>query len=127
MIKDLIKNKKGIALESAILFMVVIFSLSTLICLMSLTGHNQTIYDNKNFLNHVSVEQVGEDFLLYVQGGAQTPMPQYEKFNYEIDGNSITVYDKASGNVRLYVEASLGADGRAVIETWRNIAPQNIE
>ena len=101
-----IKSKRGAALESAILFMVVLTLFSILLCSVALTGHLRTRVDKELLLSRVAIEQIAEDYLAAVQYG--TPMPDaYQDYTYVIDDSTgaLQVYHKQTGKLLLYVLA----------------------
>ena len=115
----LFKDKRGIALETAILFMVLVFSFCSLMSAVALTGHYQRRLDKSLVLTSVDIEQIGEDFVYAKRTGEE--MPEYEDYRYEIEGNSLFVYNKKSDKLVLYV---LLSDDGAVIAFSKEI-PDN--
>lgn len=61
-----LKNKKGIALESAIIFMVSIFTFCFLLSSLTLLGHSQAKINNIYIENNLECDQLGEQFISYV-------------------------------------------------------------
>ena len=57
------KNKHGLALESAVLFMVLIFALCTLLTTFALVGNTRAKLTENALLERVAIEQILEDFL----------------------------------------------------------------
>lgn len=57
------KNKRGLALENAILFMVIIFSLCTLLTTFAVIGNRRAKIAKETFLERVATEQILEDVL----------------------------------------------------------------
>ena len=66
MLKKLLKNKKGLALESAVLFMVVIFSFCFLLSTLTITGHNRAKIEKAKIENDRNLDLLVEDYLAYV-------------------------------------------------------------
>ncbi len=54
--RRILKNKKGIALENAILFMVIVFSFCALLTSLTLFGHYQTKLDKITLTNKETAE-----------------------------------------------------------------------
>ena len=103
-LKQILKNKRGIAIENAILFMMIIFSLCALLTSLTLIGHLQVKIEKTTLLNTIEVEQIGEDYLASLQGGTEFSLE--ENYAYEIDGNALTVWSNSNKEtVILYVEA----------------------
>ena len=62
-LKKILKSRRGVALENALLFMLVIFSLCALLTSLTLIGHFQTRINKLTLENEIALEQIGEDFL----------------------------------------------------------------
>lgn len=122
-----LKNKRGIALENAILFMLVIFMLCTLLISMALVGNYQVQGEKKIFLAEVEIDQIGEDYLASVKAGDVFD-ETYEKYAYEVEGNALCVWRKNDDKKTavLFVEAEL-ADGEVSVISWRYSLPEKTE
>ena len=66
-IKNILKSKRGIALENAILFLITTFTLCALLTTFTLIGRYQSNIENTVLKRKVAVEQIGEDFVEYVK------------------------------------------------------------
>ena len=124
-IKQILKDKKGIALENAILFEIIIFSLCFLLTSLTLIGHYQVKIENLTLLNDVEIEQIGEDYLASVKAG-EALTKDYTNYAYEVSGNTLTVWHKndESKSAVLYVEAEL-VDEQLNVSKWRYSLPTN--
>lgn len=100
------------AMESAILFMLIIFSLCTLLCAVTLTGHYQTKLDKTLTENKVKLDQIGENFL------AGKTVSSTGKYTVTT-GSDNTLTVKQGDTVVLYIKK--GSDGKPVC--WRYSAP----
>ena len=112
-IKLPINNKRGMALESAIVFMLIVFMLCSLILTLTVIGHRQREIENTLLLQKVELDGIGEDFLAGELG-------DYEKYEYLVSGDTLTVWHKndTSKTAVLYVEVE--RDGADVsILSWR--------
>lgn len=117
--KSIICNKKGMALENAILFMIIIFSFCALLTSLTLFGHYQAKLDRVLLEKEVAVEQIGEDFLAgetkdnlkkkYGGGGYSCDITESDKV--------LTV--KRNGAVVLYVKKGENNE----LACWRYSAP----
>ncbi|MBQ9735722.1 MAG: hypothetical protein IJV96_02940 [Clostridia bacterium] len=58
-----LKNRRGLALENAIIFMVIVFSLCTLLTTFVLVGTRRTQMSKNALLERVALEEILEDFL----------------------------------------------------------------
>lgn len=126
-LKRILKNKRGIALENAILFMLLIFVLCALLISMALIGNYQVKIENMTLLRDVQIEQIGEDYLSHV--AAEESFDElYEDYAYSVKGNALTVW-RSTDNTKtavLYVEAEL-ADGELNVICWRYSLPAQTE
>lgn len=124
-IKQILKDKKGIALENAILFEIIIFSLCFLLTSLTLIGHYQVKIENLTLLNDVEIEQIGDDYLASVKAG-EALTKDYTNYAYEVSGNTLTVWHKndESESAVLYVEAEL-VEGQLNVNKWRYSLPTN--
>lgn len=124
-IKQILKDKKGIALENAILFEIIIFSLCFLLTSLTLIGHYQVKIENLTLLNDVEIEQIGDDYLASVKAG-EALTKDYTNYAYEVSGNTLTVWHKndESKSTVLYVEAEL-VDEQLNVSKWRYSLPTN--
>ena len=127
MLNKLLKNKRGMALENAILFMLIIFSLCALLTSLTLIGHFQTNINKLTLENEIKLEQIGENFVA-------SP----ESFDYDADyGNytcipvgsenyAMAVYSKSDTEFKsalLYIEVS--KESGAILH-WRYSLPENV-
>ena len=126
-LKRILKNKRGIALENAILFMLLIFVLCALLISMALIGNYQVKIENMTLLRDVQIEQIGEDYLSHV--AAEESFDElYEDYAYSVEGNALTVWRSTDSTKTavLYVEAEL-ADGELNVICWRYSLPAQTE
>jgi hypothetical protein len=122
--KQILKSKRGIALESAVLFMLIIFSLCALLTSLSLIGHYQLKIEKTVLLNDVEIDQIGEDYLASLKSGEEKFTESYENYEYKVDGNALTVWCKndREGVAVLYVEAEVNGEQVDVLK-WRYSTP----
>ncbi len=123
---DRLRSKRGIAMETAILFMVLIFSLCFLLTTLAMIGHYRVELEHMTLLSDVAVEQIGEDYLasLKTTGNAESFAESYDDYDYAVSGNALTVWRKTdeSKTAVLYVEAEL-TDGEISVMQWRYTLP----
>lgn len=117
MLKKIFKSKRGIAIETAILFMIVIFFFCALITSLTLFGFSEIKLEKELLQRDVEIDQIGEHFLASVQTGVEFELDN-EKYAYDINGNVLTVRYKNSEAVVLYVEAEL-SNGQLNVIAWR--------
>lgn len=117
---NILKSKKGVAIENALLFMMIIFGLCFLVSFVALIGHHQYSLDNTLIENRVELDQIGEAFVKNASSfGANGDVGNYQ---YEVVGDVLKVYHKtatvSNENVLLYVEVD---GGKPVV--WRYSHP----
>ena len=126
-LKRILRSKRGATLSNAVFFMLIIFSLCTLLSLVAITGHYQIKLEKNVLLKDVAIDQIGDDYLASVRAGEEFSVT-YEQYSYEVLGNSLTVWRKndASRTAVLYVEVST-ADSNAEVTVWRYSLPTKTE
>ncbi len=120
---EILKSKRGMALENAILFMLIIFILCTLLISMALVGNYQVKKEKTVLLADVELEQIGEDYLASIRAGENFD-ENYNKYDYSVEGNALCVWRNADSKktVVLFVEAEL-TDGELDVISWRYSLP----
>ena len=129
-LQKILKNRRGVALENALLFMLVIFSLCALLTSLTLIGHFQTRINKLTLENEVDLEQIGEDFVASVKAGEAFDEEAYT--NYACSTRTLPEENRYflsvghkndTQQVLLYVEVE--KDGNAVtVVQWRYSFPQ---
>ncbi|MBQ2944983.1 MAG: hypothetical protein IJD95_00265 [Clostridia bacterium] len=115
-----LKSKRGVAIENAVIFMLLIFLFCELLLGLALVAHKQLKVDSLLLLNEVKIEQVGEDYLASIK--AKTEFTQiYEDYAYEVNGKTLRVWNNSdeTKTVILYVEAELDYSDQLKITSWR--------
>lgn len=114
---NILKSKKGVAIENALLFMMIIFGLCFLVSFVALIGHHQYRLDKTLIENRVELDQIGEAFVQAPNAYEYTG----DEYGCSIasDRSSITVTSKSGGSVLLYVEV----DGAGNPTVWRYSQP----
>lgn len=106
----ILKSKRGVAIENAILFLLVIFMLCALLASITIIANFQFKIDNMVLKNDVDLDQIGEDFIAYLASGEtkfdtflkdayadETKKEKYNriyvngKYGWKIIGNTFTV------------------------------------
>ena len=136
-LKHILKNKRGVAIENAILFMLVIFTFCALLASLTMIGNLQTKVEDAVLLRDVQIDQIGEDFLSSVRAGESLDKIYenlnitYENYKCTVTGNGeekvLTVCHKSDElKVVLYVDAV--KDGDAVsVRKWCYSLPAQTE
>ncbi|MBQ3013707.1 MAG: hypothetical protein IJD75_01030 [Clostridia bacterium] len=132
-LKKIFKNKRGVALENTLLFMLVIFSLCALLTNLTLIGHYQTRINKLTLENEVELEKIGEEFIAIVDEGGELPEEGREYGNYiakpvqSQNSKAMAVWHKNNpefGAAVLYVEA-VKEDGAVKVLYWRYSLPSH--
>lgn len=134
MLKKILKSKSGVALENALLFMLVIFSLCALLTSLTLVGFFQTRINQLTIQHEVELEEIGEDFLYHVK---HTPSGKFEHSNTsyvcnapqkegDLTGSYFLSVGHASNpsQVVLYIQLERDAAGEVSVVQWRYSFPQ---
>lgn len=140
----LISTNKGIALESAIIFMTITFTFCFLLTSLVLYGRYQIKVEGIQMDIYVAREQVGEDFMAYLcaDESASETFAAYmidNNINYEnytceekktqdldITRYELTVLHKDSENdtVVLYIQAEKTAQNKVTLILWQTSVPE---
>lgn len=118
--KKFLKDRRGAALEMAIMLSVVTFALSTLVLTTSLLQHSRKIRAEKNMTQGIVLEQMGEDFCAAVARNAgDTWTDAYrEDYDIAIEGTVLTVTAKETGEVLLKVVLTAADGGGYTVTEW---------
>lgn len=132
MLKKILKSKSGVALENALLFMLVIFSLCALLTSLTLVGFFQTRINQLTIQNEVELEEIGEDFIAVVAAKQEFTGREYDNYIAEpvasADTEAMVVWNKNDTEHKaaaLYVEAVL-ENGTVKILYWRYSLPPHV-
>lgn len=119
-----IRDRRGIAMESAILFMVVLFSFSLLLTTVVLTAHSTATANEKTVQRRIEIEEIGEHFLRDTTSSTlfeeRVDLSPYTATVTDSEGNAaqdgtVLTLKNAKGSTVLYVEKDAG--GRALV--WK--------
>ena len=117
--KKLLKNKRGMAIESAIMFMLIVFMFGLLLTGIAMTSHLRVKVNDTLLSRELEIEQIGEYF---VHSTEQTCTDYIDSFNGKytytigttIEGNQ-TLTLKRKEAIVLYVET----DTNKKIKVWK--------
>ena len=76
-LKKICRDRRGMAMEMAMLVMVVTFALGTLMVTVALMQNNSVSAIEKDFNEKVELEQIGEDFCKRIE----------KKYDYDVDAD----------------------------------------
>lgn len=111
-IKKLLRSKKGAAIEMAIFLMLIVFLFSTLITVFCLSAHTTYKRQQDRTVETARIDSFGEEF---VKTKSVTIDPS-TGYKAEVSGNTLTITDIDSGQVRLIV--TVGDDGK--VKSWQS-------
>ncbi len=113
-----LRSRRGVAMESAVLFMLIILALCTLVITLSLMGRHQIKNNHNEILADIEKDQIVEDFLAYVsavtvtapaQPGETTPSPSTPPaegtssfYDYITNGRNAAIAQRAQQGVEFY-------------------------
>ncbi len=84
-------NNKGIAIETALFMMVIVFALCTLLLTFALYSRNQSKVVNNQFESLLLTDQIGEDFYYSVKNNEPMDTGSYT-------GRSVTINEDENNN-----------------------------
>lgn len=117
-LRKLRNDRKGIALEMAIMLLVITFALSALVLTTSLLQHNKKVRAENQLPRTVALEQIGEAFCAGTAAGTDPSqwIGQYPDYTITVDGLKLTVSAKDSDALLLSVELRQEGDRYTVIQ-----------
>lgn len=95
-LKKIYKDRRGMAMEMAMLVMVVTFALGTLMVTVALMQNNSVSAIKKDFNEKVALEQIGENFCKRIEAQNKGETPNFEglilenlekKYDYDVDAD----------------------------------------
>lgn len=131
---NILKNKRGVAIETALVFLLSIFAMCALLTGLALVGHSQVQVEKKSLSSTVELQQIGEDYLNW----AKIVNPNPEDFStgstkyvcrVSEDREILKVWHKDSteSNVLLYVQVEItaveGSPNQVDLIRWCNEMP----
>ena len=113
--KNILKNKRGIAMESAVMFMLVVFMFGLLLTGIAMTSHLQVKVNDTLLERELEIEQIGEDFV-HMDEDDFTVDDKYEAITSydENNENNKTLTLKRNNNTVLFVKVENGK-----ITSWK--------
>lgn len=89
--KQILKSRQGIAIENAVVFMLVIFLLCALITSLTTLGNYQTKIENLTLQQKAEIDQIGEDYIASVKEPHTFDKDAYENYTCTVTDNTLTV------------------------------------
>ncbi len=125
--KKIFKSRRGIAVLTAVLFMLITFSFCALLTMMALSGNSQTKIESIRLTQSAALDQIGEDFLHF---GTTKSVTEYETATYtceQIDGDSgevsLKVTVRSDDRTVLYVKIAEHGTGKNTLLYWGRTEP----
>ncbi|MBR4016733.1 MAG: hypothetical protein IKK11_02850 [Oscillospiraceae bacterium] len=115
--KKALTDRRGVAIEMAILVALLLFALSTLVLTTTLLQKRAMGREELDMTRGMVLEQIGEDFYAARTGGVGFIAPETEEFEITADDTTLTVKDKHTGEVLLQVVLT-DSDGKYTVAQW---------
>ena len=112
-VKSKLKSRRGVALASAMMFMVAMFSLCILLTSLASIGRFTVRLEQILIIRTIDVDQIGEDFVWAKKEGKTFDKNAYEGYTCYENGGTLKV--KSKNATVLYV--ALDEDGE--VTEWR--------
>jgi len=118
-LRKLRRDRKGVAIEMAIMMVVITFALTTLVLTTSLLMYTKQTNAEVHMAESAVLEQIGRSFCDAVARGdtEHTWIDLYPDYTITLDALTLTVAEKDGAEVRLTVELS-NTDGVYTIVKW---------
>lgn len=118
--RKFLRNRRGAALEMAILMSVVTFALSTLVLTTALLQHNRKLRAEQSMTRGIVLEQIGEDFCNAVAQNADDAWQAVYQQDYTITAHGLTlvVTDKDTEELLLRIVLTRDGEDRYTVAEW---------
>ncbi len=115
--RKVLTDRRGVAIEMAIMVAVLLFALSTLVLTTTLLQKRAMNREELDMTRGMVLEQIGEDFCAARAGGVGFVAPETEEFEITADDTTLTVADKHTGEVLLRVVLT-NTGGKYTVAEW---------
>ncbi len=112
--RRILRSKRGVAIEGAILFVVVLMTFSILMTTVVMTAHSRANLAERQMNDRLALEQIGEYFI----SGTLNDSDFADYYRVATDANTLHLKKSESGRTVLYIE-KLGN----VATVWRYSPP----
>ncbi|MBR2346206.1 MAG: hypothetical protein IKA68_01230 [Clostridia bacterium] len=118
-LKKICRDRRGMAMEMAMLVMVVTFALGTLMVTVALMQNNSVSAIERDFNEKVELEQIGEDFCRQVEEGELNAEILSSEYDVSIDAENLVLVAKKkdSGDVAMTIDIDV-KDNTYEIVKW---------
>ena len=104
--KKILKSRRGIAIEGAIMVMALMLVISILLSAIVMSAHSNARLSENLFERRLAIEQIGEYFLAGHSEEDELIISLRDKYNLSVEINGDTLIITRSGTTVLYVEKS---------------------
>lgn len=116
--KKLLKNKRGMAIESAILFMLIVFMFGFLLTGVAMVSHLRVKVNDTLLKREMEIEQIGENFVYMNEQQFEDMIGRFNgKYNHTAnftdDNKTLTL--TRNDSVVLYIEL----DSEKNVKVWK--------
>lgn len=105
-LKKICKDRRGMAMEMAMLVMVVTFALGTLMVTVALMQNNSVSAIERDFNEKLELEQIGENFCKQVETGNINAAGLSDIYDVSIDAENLVLVakEKDSGDIAMTID-----------------------
>lgn len=119
--KKLLKSKRGMAIESAILFMLIVFMFGFLLTGVAMVSHLRVKVNDTLLKREMEIEQIGENFV-YMDKDAFDQYLKDKNYTVSLGENNETNHKtftlKRNDSVVLYIEY-IELDSQKNVKVWK--------
>ena len=118
-IKKITSNKRGIAIELAILVMLIVVSLSALLVSVSVFNKNTTSTLSQNINEKICLDQIGQSYITAIKESADLEVWKQgiEGYTAQVSNEGLSVVD-SQGKVKLSIKLENHQNGYKITE-WK--------
>ena len=117
-LKKICKDRRGMAMEMAMLVMAVTFALGTLMVTVALMQNNSVSAIKKDFNEKLELEQIGENFCKQVATGNINAAGLSDIYNVSIDEEELILVAKKkdSGDIAMTIDIDVKDNTYEIVE-----------
>ena len=117
-LKKICRDRRGMAMEMAMLVMVVTFALGTLMVTVALMQNNSVSAIKKDFNEKVVLEQIGENFCKQVETGNINAAGLSDIYDVSIDAENLVLVakEKDSGKIAMTIDIDVKGNTYEIVK-----------
>ena len=126
-LKKICRDRRGMAMEMAMLVMVVTFALGTLMVTVALMQNNSVSAIERDFNEKLELEQIGENFCKRIEDRNKGETPNFEgllsenlekKYDYDVDVDELDLFvrDGETGEILMTVDVKKGEKAYEIVK-----------